>query len=176
MPPPVDGSRPVCLAVIAGAHGVRGLVKVRSFTATPEDVAAYGPLFDEDGRRFVLRLRGRAGDALLAAIDGVADRDAAEALRGRRLLVDRAALPAPAAEEFYHVDLIGLAVEDTAGRAIGRVREVVNYGAGDILEVAPADGGPTRLVPFSRDAVPQVDIAGGRLAIDRAAADWPEDD
>ena len=163
----------ICLGIMVGAHGVRGLVKVKSFTENPADVAAYGPVSDEAGRRsWHLQVTGPApgkspgkkgGDVLLVRLDGVKDRDAAQALHGTRLYVAREALPALAEEEtFYHADLIGLAVEDAQGAALGRVKAVENHGAGDLLEVE-GPGGESLLLPFTRAVVPQVDLAGGRL-------------
>jgi 16S rRNA processing protein RimM len=158
----------VCLGVIVGAHGVRGLVKVKSFTETPEDVAAYGPVSDRRGaRRWSLDVKGpapgKAGDVLLVRVEGVDDREAAQALHGTELFVDRAALPALAEDDtFYHADLIGLRVEDAQGRALGSVKAVENYGAGDVLEVERPDG-TSLLLAFTRAAVPLVDVAGGRL-------------
>ena len=165
----------VCVGVIAAPHGVRGQVKVRSFTAAPEDVAAYGPVRDESGaRRFTLRLHGAPKDGVVvASLAGIADRDAAEALKGMRLYVARTALPVVAEDEFYHADLVGLRVEGLAGEAVGTVLAVQNFGAGDVLEVAKADGGDTLLVPFTKTAVPQVDVPGGRLVVDLAVADAP---
>lgn len=161
----------VCLGVMVGAHGVRGLVKVKSFTEAPEDVAAYGPVSDKSGkRRWTLQVTGPAPgkrDVMLAKVEGVGDRDAAQALHGTELYVARAALPALAEEEtFYHADLIGLRVEDPDGRELGKVAAVENYGAGDFLEVeAPAEGGggKTALLAFTKAVVPLVDLAGGRL-------------
>ncbi len=157
----------VCLGVMVGAHGVRGLVKVKSFTEAPEDVAAYGPVSDKSGkRRWTLQVTGPAPgkrDVVLAKVEGVSDRDAAQALHGTELYVERAALPALAEEEtFYHADLIGLRVEDPDGRALGKVAAVENYGAGDFLEVERPDG-KLLLLAFTRAVVPEVDIAGGRL-------------
>jgi len=157
----------VCLGVMVGAHGVRGLVKVKAFTAEPADVVAYGPLSNEDGsRRWCLEVvgpaPGKAEGVVLARVEGVKDRDAAQALHGVRLYVERAALPAPDEEEFYHADLIGLRVEDATGALLGTVRAVENHGAGDVLELEGADG-RALLLPFTRAAVPLVDIAGGRL-------------
>ncbi len=159
------GERRVCLGVITGAHGVRGLVRVKSFTEVPEDVAAYGPLSDEDGARVLtLFVTGRSKDALLARVEGVVDRDQALALKGTRLYVPRDVLPALDEEQtFYHADLLGLAAEDPEGRPLGRVVAVHNFGAGDILEL---DGEGRRLVPFTRQAVPVVDLDGGRLVVE----------
>lgn len=167
----------VCLGVIAGAHGLAGEVWIKSFTARAEDIAAYGPLVDESGgRRLCLTLTGRGRPGLSARITGVGDRTAAEALRGLRLYVARAALPAPDEDAFYHVDLIGLRVDvaqdgaATGDRPWGRVVDVLDYGAGPILEIADDDGaGGSMLVQFSRAAVPVVDLAGGRLVIAETA-------
>ncbi len=171
--PSGTASSRLLVGAIAAPHGVRGLVKVKSFTAAPADIAAYGPLSDETGRRRItLQVMSAAGGgALICRIDGVADRDAAEALRGLRLYVERAALPAPAAaEEYYHADLIGLAATLADGTNFGRVVAVQNYGAGDILEIERESETP-RLVdlPFTRAVVPVVDIPGGRLVVDPPA-------
>ena len=155
----------VCLAEVLAPHGVRGLLRLRCHTEVPEDVAAYGPLVDERGRRYRTTVHGRHKGGLLVALDGIGDRDAAEALKGARLSVHRSALPAPAADEFYHADLIGLRVERTDGSHWGELRAVHNFGAGDVLEVAPAAGGPTVLLPFDRESVPTVDLADGRLVV-----------
>ncbi len=156
----------VCLGVVAGVHGVRGLVRIKSFTEAPEDLVAYGPLTDEAGtRRFEVRLKGRAKGGLLAEIAGLDDRTAAEALKGTRLYVDRAALPAPEEEEYYHADLIGLRVEDRAGRDLGRVAAVHNFGAGDLLGIEGPEGAE-RLLPFTKAVVPEVDLAAGRLVVE----------
>ncbi len=160
------GGARVCLGAIAGAHGVRGLVKIKSFTQDPANLTAYGPLTDESGqRRFEIAVSGQAKGVLLARIEGVEDRDAAQALRGVRLYVARAVLPEPEAEEFYLADLIGLAVEDPDGRPLGKVAAVENYGAGDFLEIQPPEGAPL-LVPFTKAAVPLVDLEGGRVVVD----------
>lgn len=156
---------------VVGAHGVKGLVRVRSFTAEPEAIAAYGALRDERGRRLVLEAIGRAKGAVLVRIEGVVDRTQAEALKGTRLYVDRAALPAiEEAETYYHADLIGLRAETAEGRALGRVTAVHDFGAGDVLEIeqAPAAGrgpGESLMVPFTRETVPQVDLPAGRVVV-----------
>jgi len=163
----VAGGPRVCLGVITGAHGVRGLVRLKSFTAEPEAVAGYGPLEDEAGaRRFDLVVRSRAKGHLIASIDGIADRDAAEGLRGVHLYVDRAALPEPdEPEEFYRADLIGMAVETVDGQAYGTVRTVEDFGAGDVIEIELAAGGTVAL-PFTRAIFPRVDLPNGRLVVD----------
>ncbi|MCA8928655.1 MAG: 16S rRNA processing protein RimM [Alphaproteobacteria bacterium] len=157
----------VCVAAVAGAHGVKGLVRLKAFTEVPEDCTAYGPLSSADGSRtFRVELLGRHKALLLARIEGVGDRDRAEALRGTRLYVDRAALPEPEDnDEFYHADLIGLAAELRDGTRIGRVRAVYDFGAGDTLELGETADGKALLVPFTLAVVPEVDVAGGRLVV-----------
>ena len=157
----------VLLGRIAGAHGVRGEVRLASFTERPEAIAEYGPLTDRNGRRrFALELKGRVrGDKLVAAIAGIADRNAAEALAGTELYADRAQLPPTGDEsEYYHVDLIGLCVEDRDGHALGRVMNVADYGAGPMLEIRDA-AGRELLLAFTDAVVPTVDIVGGRLVV-----------
>ncbi len=160
----------ICLGVIAGAHGLAGAVRVHSFTAEPEAIAAYGPLSDEAGERtFRLAIVGRIKNALICCIDGISDRTAAEGLRGMGLYVPRAALPALAEEEYYHADLIGLRA-DVCGAAaedsgwLGRVVAVHDFGAGPVLEIAEGPGGSV-LIPFTRAAVPEVDLAAGRIGV-----------
>ena len=157
--------RTVCVGRILGAHGVRGIVRVQSHTASPDDLAAYGTLSDAGGtRRFALTVTGHVRGLVLARIDGVDDRDAAEALRGTDLHVDRAALPPTEGDEYYHVDLLGLRAESEAGTALGRVSAIHDHGAGPIVEIQPPDG-PSTLVPFTREHVPAVDIAAGRMVV-----------
>jgi len=158
----------ILLGAIAGVHGVRGEVKVKSFTADPLSIAAYGPLFDESGRRFELKLAGKSAkeSVVIARIDGVADRNAAEALKGRRLYAPREVLPALAApDEFYAGDLIGLAVEDRAGEPLGTVTSLQDHGAGDVLTVAGGKRGDFDL-PFAERFVPVVDLAAGRIVVE----------
>lgn len=158
--------RRVCVGVVTGAHGVRGAVRVKSFTAEPEGVARYGPLEDERGERhFTLSLVGSAKGVVIARIPGIDDRDRAEALRGLRLYLPREALPPPGEEEYYHADLIGLAAALADGTPVGRVRAVHDFGAGDTLEIERPEGQPI-LVPFTRAIVPVVDLDAGRLVLD----------
>jgi 16S rRNA processing protein RimM len=157
------------MAVIGRPHGVRGLVRM---TSHADDLTAYGPLSDESGRRFVLRWRGE-GIAELAELVGgtevkVADRTAAERLANTRLYVDRARLPEPDVDEFYLADLVGLAVLDRAGRKLGTIAGVHDYGAGASLEIARPDGAPL-LVPFTRVCVPEVDVAAGNAVVEPPA-------
>jgi len=156
----------VCVGVVAGAHGVRGAVKIKSFTAEPKDVAGYGLLEDESGQeRFSLRLVGEAKGVLIGWLSGVADRDRAEALRGLRLYLSRAALPPTDEDEFYHADLIGLDAVLADGTPLGQVKAVHDFGAGDTLEIERPER-PPAMVPFTRAVVPIVDLEAGRLVID----------
>jgi 16S rRNA processing protein RimM len=156
----------VCLGVIAGAHGVKGLVKVKPFTETPQGLAAYGPLSDEPGgRRWTVTFKGEQKGVALLALEGVADRNAAEALKGVRLYVERDRLPPADEDEVYHTDLIGLAAETRSGKSLGRVLAVHNFGAGDLIEVGE-DKKRSQLYPFTREVVPELDLEGGRIVID----------
>jgi 16S rRNA processing protein RimM len=156
----------VCVGAVAGAHGVRGAVKIKSFTATPEDIARYGALEDESGERhFTLRLTGAGKGVLIGHLSGIADRNQAEAARGLRLYLHRDALPPTEDDEYYHADLIGLEAVLSDGTTVGRVRAVHDFGAGDTLEIAKAEG-PPLMVPFTQGVVPSVDLASGRLVID----------
>jgi 16S rRNA processing protein RimM len=170
--PPPHGTR-VCLGVVGAPHGVRGAVRIKSFTDEPEAIARYGALEDEAGeRKFTLRVVGAAkGDGMLiATLSGVADRDRAEALRGLRLYLPRAALPPTDEDEFYYADLIGLGAALQDGTPVGTVIAVHDFGAGDMLEIAREGSAGHRgqpvLVPFTRAAVPVVDVAGRRVVID----------
>lgn len=155
----------VCVARIGAAHGVRGEVRLWSFTADPTAVKRYGPLTAGDGRVFEITALRPAKDCFVARLKGIDDRDAAETLTNLELYVPRDKLAPPGEDEFYHADLIGLAAVDTAGAELGTVIAVQNFGAGDLLEIAPRRGA-TRLVPFTKAVVPQVDIPGRRLVVD----------
>ena len=155
----------VCVAQVGAPQGVRGAFRLRCFTELPESVASYGPVCDEAGEPlFALRVVAAAKGGVIATAAGIADRDAAEALRGLRLYVPRARLPVTDEDEFYHDDLVGLAAQAPDGTLVGRVVAVHNHGAGDILEVELADG-RTELVPFTRAAVPAVDLAAGTVEV-----------
>ena len=158
-------SRDVLFAAILGAHGLKGEVRLKTFTATPETLGAYGPLHAKDGRAFTLASvrAGKDGEAV-AAFEEIADRDAAENLKGVELFVKRAALPEARTGEFYHDDLVGLAAEDTEGRRIGRVAAIHNFGASDVLVIA-RDGGDEVLIAFTRENVPEIDMKSGRLVV-----------
>jgi 16S rRNA processing protein RimM len=158
-------SQLVCVARIGAAHGVRGAVKLWTFTEDPLAVRRYGPLLSKDGkRRFEIAQVREAKDHLVATFRGVATRDDAERLNGIELYVPRDKLPATDDDEYYHIDLIGLAAVTTDGETIGRVLAIHNFGAGDIIEIAPSKGA-TLLLPFSNAVVPEVDLAGGRVVI-----------
>lgn len=155
----------VCVARIGAAHGVRGAVKLWTFTEDPFAVRDYGPLLTKDGKRqFEVAQAREAKDHLVATFKGVTTRDEAERLNGIELYVARDRLPATDEDEYYHTDLIGLAAVTTEGETLGRVLAIHNYGAGDIIEIAPPTGA-TLLLPFSHAVVPEVDIAGGRVVI-----------
>ena len=156
----------VCVARIGAAHGVRGQVKLWTFTEDPLAVTRYVVLSTKDGaRQFEVTQAREAKGFLVATLKGITNRNEAERLNGVELYVSRDKLPATGADEYYHADLIGLAAETTAGDALGRVIAIHNFGAGDIIEIAPASG-PTLLLPFSNAVVPTVDIAGGRVVIE----------
>ena len=133
------------------------------FRSQPENIGRYGPLSTEDGRSFaVTSVRAHKGDAVVIRLQGIDDRRSAETLKGLRLYISRGALPEPKVGEFYHTDLMGLRVEDAEGKKLGVVCGVHNFGAGDLIEIEDAKG-ETALIPFTRNAVPVVDIAGGRI-------------
>ncbi len=160
---------PICVARIGAAHGVHGQVKLWTFTEDPLAVKRYGPLASKDGaRQFEVTHAREAKGHLIATLKGVATRDAAERLNGVELYVARERLPATAADEYYHADLIGLAAVNGAGDPLGRVVAIHNFGAGDIIEIAPGQG-TTLLLPFTNAVVPSVDLAGGRVTIELPA-------
>ncbi len=155
----------ICVGAIAGAFGVRGEVRLKSFTAMPEDIATYGALSTEDGTRsFEVRLIGPTKNGFTARLSGVTSKEAADALRGTRLYVARDKLPELSDDEFYHADLIGLPVYDTGGTLLGKVKAVLNHGASDLLELQGSGG--LVLLPFTRDVVPTVDLGAGRIVAD----------
>ena len=161
-------ARRIVVGRIGAAHGIKGEVRVKSFTDRPLDLAAYGLLEAADGRHFAIeaaRPAGASPDMLVVRFAGIGDRNAAETLNGLELSVPRDRLPEPEADEFYHADLIGLSAVTPAGETLGTVVAVPNYGAGDLLEVAPPKG-PTLLVPFTRASVPEIDLAGGRVTVE----------
>lgn len=157
----------ICVGSIAGAFGVRGEVRLKSYCAEPTDIAAYGPLWTEDGSRsFRITLTRPVAGGLGAKLSGVASKEAADALKGTGLYADRDRLPALPDDEFYHADLIGLEVRDPGGATLGHVLAVHNHGAGDLLEIRRADRAAPLLLPFTRANVPTVDLSRGLLIAD----------
>lgn len=153
----------ICIGKIIGPHGVRGLVKIESHTASPEDIFAYRPVTDESGAQiFKLTRRSVGADHFIAAIEGVADRGAAQALKGAALYVNRSALPQTGDDEYYHADLIGLCVRDAADQDVGFVETVHDYGAGTFLEIKPAKG-KSFMLPLKKAFVPEIDLQQGFL-------------
>jgi 16S rRNA processing protein RimM len=164
--PAVDpADKRICVARIGAAHGTIGEVRLWPFTADPQAVARYGALTTADGRPVeIASLRSGKG-FFIARIAGVNDRNGAERLRNLDLFIPRDRLPPPAADEYYHADLIGLAAQDRDGNPLGTLIAVHNFGAGDLLEIAPARG-ETLLLPFTTAVAPEVDVAAGRIIID----------
>jgi len=155
----------VLLGVVAAPHGIRGLVRIKSFTEDPMSLGAYGPLSDESGRKeYRVEPLSAARGAVLARIEGVADRTAAEALRGLRLYVERSALPETGEREWYEADLIGLAAVGKDGRDWGKVIAFHDFGAGSMMEVS---GGA--MLPFTDAVVPEIDVPGGKVVVDPPA-------
>ena len=150
----------ICVGAIAGAFGVRGEARIKSFCAEPDDIADYSPLSTEDGRSFDLKLGRAIKGGYAARLSGVPTREDAEALKGTRLYAPMDRLPALPEDEYYHADLIGLEVVDTGGASLGKVRAVHDFGAGDVLDVA---GEKELMLPFTQEAVPTVDLTAGRI-------------
>ncbi|MBL4926966.1 ribosome maturation factor RimM [Fuscibacter oryzae] len=157
----------ICVGAIAGAFGVAGEVRLKSYCAEPTAIADYGPLYTEDGARsFRITLTRPVAGGLGARVQGVKTKEEADALRGTQLYADRARLPHLPDDEYYHADLIGLAVQDTGGAALGTVQAVHNHGAGDILEVSGSGLKSALMVPFTLAAVPTVDLTARKIVVD----------
>ena len=155
----------VCVGQIAGSYGVRGDVRLKSFCAQPEAIAAYSPLLTEDGRSFDVRLGNSIKNGFSARLSGIATKEEGDALKGARLYAPRDRLPEPDEDEFYHADLIGLDVVDTGGTKIGKVKAVMEQGPGDLLEIAVNGQTEPVLLPFTMAFVPTVDLTVGRIVI-----------
>jgi 16S rRNA processing protein RimM len=156
----------ICVAQIGAPHGIRGEVKLKSFTADPLAVKDYGPLTNEDGSaQFEIEAVRPAKAHLVARLRGVNDRTAAERLTHLKLFIPRDRLPPPEADEYYHADLVGLAAVTADGTEVGTVVAIHDFGAGDILELRPRAGGPTLMLPFSDTYVPEVDVPGRRIVV-----------
>lgn len=162
----------ICVGAIAGAFGVQGEVRVKSFTAMPEDIARYPLCTQDGGRRFDLTLTRPVKNGFAARIAGVMTKEQADALRGTQLFTARMALPGLPDDEFYHADLIGLAVHDTGGTLLGQVKSVQNHGATDLLEVQGPGLKSSVLLPFTKAVVPTVDLASGRIVADPPEGLW----
>lgn len=169
-------SRDILLGVVVGPQGLHGEVKVKTFTARPESLGAYGPLRTKDGRRLnVVDARATRADIALVRFKGIKDRSAAEKLKGIELFVPREALPQPDEDEFYHADLLGLTAQDAEGRVLGKVSGVHNFGAGDIIVIV-RPGGDEMFLPFTREIVPDIDVKSGRIVVAAPPeTDEPED-
>ncbi|BAE52868.1 ribosome maturation factor RimM [Paramagnetospirillum magneticum] len=155
----------VRVGVIVGVHGVRGAVRIKSFTEDPADIGFYSPVENEAGSiKYRLKVTGEVKGLVIATLDGIGDRDAAEALKGTELWVARERLPRLAEDEFLYSDLIGLVAEGVDGKRLGIVKAVADYGAGDVLDIKLEPKGDM-MVPFTQASVPEVDIAGGRLVV-----------
>lgn len=156
----------ICVGAVAGARGIKGDIRIKSFTDDPEAIGTYGPLYDKTGTEtFDLKITGQAKGMLVGRIKGTPDRNAAEKLKGLQLFVPRNFLPAPEDDEFYFSDLVGLRVEDLEENNLGTVQSVDNFGAGDVLEIVGVVAGGL-MVPFTKETVPRVDIAKGLVVID----------
>jgi 16S rRNA processing protein RimM len=162
--------RLILIAEAAGAFGVKGEVRLTSWAADPKSLLTYSPLLDEGGRPALTLTSGRAHKGgLVARVREVETREQAEALRGLKLYVARAALPAAEADEYYLADLIGLAAVGPDGAPLGRIKSVADFGAGDLLEIDPGDGAPAWWAPFTREVVTEVDLSAGQVVIVRPA-------
>lgn len=171
----MDKTELICVGAIAGSFGVRGDVRVKSFCADPQAIASYGSLYTEDGsRNFSIKLIGVVAGGLSAHLGGVASKEEADSLRGIGLFAKRDRLPNLPPDEFYHADLIGLSVQDTGGLVLGKVQAMHNHGAGDLVEIMGAGFKDGLLVPFTKEAVPLVDIKAGVMILD--LPDEAEDD
>ena len=157
----------ICVGAIAGSFGVHGEVRLKSFTAEPTALADYSPLSTEDGTdSYSVTLTRPIKNGFAARLGGVKTKEDADALKGVKLYADRDKLPALPDDEYYHADLIGLEVYDTGGTLLGRVKNVLNHGASDLLGLSIAGQSDTVLLPFTLDAVPTVDLSGGRVVAD----------
>jgi len=162
-----EQSQRVLLGEISGVHGIRGDLLVRTYTATPESIASYGPLTDATGvKTFSLKIVRVTDKGVVARVAGIADRTAAEALRGTKLFIAREKLPEPDTSEYYHSDLIGLKALAHDGTPLGKIVSVQNFGAGDLLELQPPEGA-SEFIPFEDQWVPTVDLSSRSVVIRR---------
>jgi len=165
----------ICVGAIAGSYGVRGELRVKSYCAVPEDIETYTPLWSEDrSQQFALAILRPIKNGFAARIAEVATKEEADALRGTTLFAERDQLPSLPDDEFYHADLIGLSVYDTGGVLLGTVKTVQNHGADDLLELQLAGTSATTFLPFTKAAVPTVDLSAGRIIADPPDGVLPE--
>ena len=169
----MSGKDLVCVGAIAGSFGVKGEVRLKSFCAEPAAISIYAPLSDESGNSYDVKITRTIKNGLAARLSGVSSKEAADALKGTRLFAPRDRLPELDDDEFYHADLLGMAVLDTGGTKLGSVKAVLNHGAGDILEVNTGQG--VVLLPFSLAVVPTVDLAGRRIVVDPPDGTFSDD-
>ena len=157
----------VAVGVFGAPHGVRGEMRLKSFTGDPLAIIDYAPLTDKSGqRRFVLKkARSFKDDLLIVSVEGIADRDAAAKLTNLEVFASRELMPEVEEDEYYHADLIGLQAKDGAGKVIGFVIAMHNFGAGDIIEIKPVEGGQTLLLPFTKEIAPHIDLADETITI-----------
>ena len=169
----MSGKDQVCVGAIAGSFGVKGEVRLKSFCAEPAAISIYAPLSDESGNSYDVKITRTIKNGLAARLSGVSSKEAADALKGTRLFAPRDRLPELDDDEFYHADLLGMAVLDTGGTKLGSVKAVLNHGAGDLLEVNTGQG--VVLLPFSLAVVPTVDLAGRRIVVDPPDGTFSDD-
>ncbi len=163
-----EQDRLVLVGAFGAPQGVRGEIRVKSFTSEPRAIGAYGALTDAGrSRAFAFEhLRRLKDDMLVVKVKGVDTREAAAALTGVEIFARREQLPPPEADEFYYADLVGLEAVTPEGKRLGRVASLTNYGAGDILEIAPDDRSEEILVPFTKAVAPIIDFETGRIVIE----------
>lgn len=169
----MSGKDLVCVGAIAGSFGVKGEVRLKSFCAEPAAISIYAPLSDESGNSYDVKITRTIKNGLAARLSGVSSKESADALKGTRLFAPRDRLPELDDDEFYHADLLGMAVLDTGGTKLGSVKAVLNHGAGDLLEVNTGQG--VVLLPFSLAVVPTVDLAGRRIVVDPPDGTFSDD-
>ena len=174
----MNKTKRVCLGAVVGVHGIKGEVKVKSFTEYAEDIGSYGPLEDKSGsRKFIVKVTGHSKELLRVKVKGIDDRDQAEALIGTELYIDRSALPELEAEdEFYQTDLIGLDVRLADGSSVGEIVGIYNFGAGELLEIKSKSTGRLEMIPFSKAYVPEIDLEQGFIIVETVSLKFvPED-
>ena len=169
MPDVKPPQNPILLGVVGGAHGIKGEVRIKSFTEDPTDIKAYGPLFDAKGNKYTIRTARIQKNVVVVTINEISDRNGAELLNGTELFVDRSALPEDEEDEFYQSDIVGMAVESVDGAAIGTVIAFHDFGAGEVIEIKP-ERGASVMIPFSEAAVPDIDVERRVMIVEPLAA------